>query len=321
MITGIVCILPTNPATDCVDTTEGRSVDYQQLRQAVSKAVWQKDHTTFRALIDDALLATYGEDHGAVLVLEATWFLVVDAKNAARGFVLVDEALPLVRKNPATLLDCLITALGLCHLTGDSERARTYEEEAYSFLLTFGSDPEVRAKGHRLQLGLGQIAYLRGDYASAYWHLVQAANGIANPSVSDAERRGFESLIQMNVAMACLRTRRFYECQEALDLADKSNTFEPQRLRLAILHAELLRQLGETAQAADLLSSIATAVEVCKSPGVQARYHWIASLVAYDSGDLPGFHRKIAVAMEMAASHQQDFLLNEIQRFQGSTQR
>jgi hypothetical protein len=319
MITGIVYILPTNPATDEVDTTEGRSVDFSQLRQAVSKAIWQKDHTTFKTLIDEALGSVSGVDYGRVLTLQANWFLIADLKHAAQGFVLVDEARPLVRKNPEALLECLINALALCYVTGDTERARKYEGDASTLLLEHGADPQVRAKRHRLQMSISQIAYLRADYATAYWHAVQAVNNIADPTVPAEERRSYETVIQLNIATVCLRVRRFYECQEALDLAEQSTVVEPQILRVTVLRSELMRQLGYVDQASELLAGIAEAAERCTTPEVQARYYWVSALVAQDAGDVPRFNRLVSKAIEVAAEHGRDFLLTEIQRFRSST--
>lgn len=293
-------------------------MEFTQFMQAVSEAFWHKDQARFKALIEPFLETARGEERGKALSVHASWILGVEPQNAAQGFVLIDDALPLVRQDPATLLNTLITALGLCYITCDVERARTYEDEACRLLLEQATVPEVRPYRHRLQLNLGQIAYQRGDFASAYWHFVQAINGLESPATPESERRGFLSLIQVHVAMACLRVRRFYEAQEALDIAEESALTEVQKLRTRIWRAELLRQLGQHREATELLGSIKETVDQCSNSEMRGRYFFVAALVAQDSGEVSRFHQYLSHARHEAAEHHHDMLLGEIQRFQRS---
>lgn len=293
-------------------------MDYIQLRRAVSEAVWQKDYAKFTSLIHSALAATEGEDHGRVLNLQASWFVVVDVKQGAQGFVLIDEALPFLRKNPEALLGALNNALGLCYRLSDVERARIYEEEASSLLLEHGADPGVRARRHRLQLSLGQMAYLRSDFATAYWHFVQAANCVADSAVAPSDRHGFESLTHVHVAMACLRVRRYWEAQEALDLAEQSAHTDEQRLRALVWRGELLRQLGRLDEAQALLGPVTPEVATCDSPEVRGRYYVVSAQVAHDAGHLSEYHQFLSKAQTEAYENCHDYLLSEIQRFQRS---
>ncbi|HWI52277.1 MAG TPA: hypothetical protein VNT01_09090 [Symbiobacteriaceae bacterium] len=293
-------------------------MDFLQLRQAVSEAFWQKDYSKFNALMESFLTEACGEDYGRALCLKASWFLMADVKNAAQGFVLVDEAIPLVRKNPAALMEALTIALGLCHRLSDTERARVYEDGACRLLLECTASPEVRARRHRLQLNLGQVAYLRGDFATAYWHFVQAANSLTDSTVSVSEQRWFGAVIQVHIAMSCLRVRRFWEAQEALDTAEQSSIALEQKLRVAVWRAELLRQLGQGDEAARILSPLLAEVLSCDSTDVRGRFYWVSALVAQDVGDLQKFHHFLHAARTEAVEHEHDYLLGEIQRFQRS---
>ncbi|MDF2630468.1 MAG: hypothetical protein K0R39_4299, partial [Symbiobacteriaceae bacterium] len=246
-------------------------------------------------------------------------FIVVDAKHPEEGLALAEEALPLVRKDKTALFEYYITVLSLLYTTDNEVRARVYEEEADNFLRLHGTAPGIRPRRHRLQLSLGQVAYSREDYPTAYWYLAQAAESIADPAVDEKERRGWESGLQLQVARTCLRTRRFYECQEALDLAEKSTTFEAQKLRVAVLRSDLLRQLGYLRQAADLLASIADDAAKCDEPDVPVRHCWAEALVALDTGNASDFQRLRTKAMEAASEHRRHYLLREIERFHCST--
>ena len=290
-------------------------MDFVQLRPAVSKALWQKDQTQFMALIHEALATASGAEYGRILTLQANWFLYAETQNAAQGLVLVQEALPLVRKNPNALLDALVMALALCFCMGDPERAREFEDEACSLLLQQGLSDEVRSLRHRLYVNLGHVATLRSDYATAYWYFVQAANNLADPAVKESERRSFASAVQLDIATACLRVRRYYEALEALDLAEQATQRQLVHFHVATWRAELLRQLGRLDEAFELLAKEAATAEACESPRIQARYYWVAALVAHDLGDVPGFHLLFAKAQEIAATQRLDFLLSEIQRF------
>ncbi|HWH68792.1 MAG TPA: hypothetical protein VNT26_05370 [Candidatus Sulfotelmatobacter sp.] len=287
------------------------------MRQAVSGAFRQKDHTQFKALMDDFLATARGEDYCRALCLQADWLLYTDLRHAVQGFLLVDEALEHA-KNPATKQGILTTGLGLCCVLNDLKRAERYEEEACRLLFEHATDPEVRANRHRLQLNLGQVAYLRGDDATAYWHLAQAAESLNDPAVPEAERKGFASPIQFNIATACLRVRRYYEAQEALDLALQTAINDAQRLRAKVWYAELLRQLGRIEEVQHALKSMENDVATCSNPDVRSRYNLCAALTAQDLGDLPRFHELFAKARDEASEHQLDFLLCEIQRIQRS---
>ncbi|HWI62829.1 MAG TPA: hypothetical protein VNT75_13365 [Symbiobacteriaceae bacterium] len=290
-------------------------MDFRELSQAISEAVQQKDYARFKSLVDDFMTTAKGEDYAKALCLQADGYVLLDPKHAPLGFVLVGEALPYFAKSPVLRLRALTTALSLCYLTCDIERAREFEEDAYSLLLQHASDPHVRAVRHRLQLNLGQVATLRGDYSTAYWHFVQAANSLTSQDVSEAERRGFESVIQLQTALACLRVRRYYEAQEALDLAEQAAPREAVKIRAQVLRIELLRQLGAIEEARALTDSLADRVQTCDNPDTLTRYYWAASLLAQDSGDTARFHQLLSLAQQTAAEYGYDFLLSEIQRF------
>ena len=292
-------------------------MNFAELRQAVSGAFRQRDYAQFKALTDEFLAAAQGDEYCRALCLKADWCLMVDIEHAAQGFVFIGEALLLAR-SPGARLSALTGALALCYHCSDLERARPYEEESCRLLLEHGTLPDVRARRHRLQLNLGQMAYLRGDYATAYWHFAQAAESLSSPAVPEAERRGLESPIQSNIATACLRVRRYYEAQEALDLAEQRASTEIQRQRALVWRCELLRQLGQIEEAQQILKQLALTVPSCVSPDVRSRYYWFAALVAQDAGDLSGFHQFLVMARDEAAEHRLDYLLSEIQRFQRS---
>lgn len=293
-------------------------MDFEQLRQAVREPLRQKDYAGFRAVLDEFLKAAKNEDYGRGLNLHAEWFLLVDVKHVVQGFLLVDEALPFLAKTPGAKQSALTTALGLCYTCNDVERARAYEEEACRLLLEHATDPSVRNMRHRLQHNLGLVAYCRADYATAYWYFAQAANSLSSAEVPEAERRSVETSSQIGIAMACLRVRRFYEAQEALDLAEQVANTEFNRFRIAVWRSELLRQLGQIEEAVALLSSLSGSIEVSNSPDLRGRYFWISALLAQDAGDLPRFHHYLNRALAEAAEHRYDYLLSEIQRFQRS---
>lgn len=289
-------------------------MNFQELRQAVSAAIRQRDHAQFRALVDDFLATASGEDYALALCLQADGYLLLDPKNIAEGFVLLDEALPRLIRSPGARVQALTTALGLCFVSSDVERARLYEEDACRILLEYGTDPGVRSKGYRLQFNLGLVAYLRSDYATSYWYFAQAANSVTGAFVPAEVRQSSESMIQLHTAMACLRVRRYFEAQEALDLAEQTAPGEQARIRVSIWRCELFRQLGLIDEASSLVASLEGPIKSCADPDARGRYYWVAALVAQDSGDLPRFHRLLALAHAEAADHCYDYLLSEIQR-------
>ncbi|HYF91754.1 MAG TPA: hypothetical protein VD969_05880 [Symbiobacteriaceae bacterium] len=292
-------------------------MDFTELLQAVSRAFQQRDYAQFKALTDQFMSGAQGDDYCMALCLQVDWFMLNDLRHAAQGFVLVNEALQQA-SSPATRLNVLTSALGLCYMCSDVERARPYEEDACRLLWEHAGDPAVRARRHRLQLNLGQITSLRGDHATAYWHFAQAVNSLAGPDVSEAERQRVESPIQVSVAIACLRVRRYYEAQEALDMAEQSATKELHRLVAGVWRMELLRQLGRLGEAQQIVTAIEAGVRDCDDPGLRGRYYLHAALAAQDSGELPRFHQLLAVAHSEAMENHHDYLLSEIQRYQRS---
>jgi tetratricopeptide (TPR) repeat protein len=290
-------------------------LDYQQLRDEVLTAFRQGNLQQGYSLLDEGLATAQGECQGKILVLRASMISSFDLKLTAEGLALIDEALPLVHRNLSEMAMALKVALALTYLSGDMDRALPYEEAACRLLLEHGSCPEVRAERYGLQLNMGLIASLRGDHATSYWYLVQAANSLSVPEVSDDRRQRFEFQIQTQIAVACLRVRRYFEAQEALDQADACGRNHPQRLRAPIYRSELLRQLGQPAEAKAMLVAIRDEVGTLGNADIQAWYYWVSALVAQDLNELAEYHRNLAIAQQLAAEHHFDYLLGEIQRF------
>jgi hypothetical protein len=294
-------------------------VDYQQLRNEVLSAFRGGDFPSGYSLLDQHVSTTHGDHLGQVLILKASMIASFDFKRIPEGLVLIDEALPLVRHDQGATARALKTAMAMVYLSGDAERAGPYEESACRLLLEYGSQPEVRTERFGLQLNLGLVASVRGDHATAYWYLVQAANSISAPEVSEERRKTFEFHIQTNIALSCLRVRRYYEAQEALDQAEACGHEHPQRLRVPVYRSELFRKLGQPEAAKALLATVRDQIEPSDNPDIQAWYYWIAALVAQDLSDLADYHRNLAKAQAIAANHHFDYLLGEMQRLNRST--
>lgn len=289
-------------------------MDYQQLRNEVLPAFRCGDFQSGYALLDQHLSVAHGSDLGQTLILKASMIASFDPKRIPEGLVLIDEALPLVRHDQGATARALKMALAMVYLAGDAERAQQYEDSACRLLLEYGSQPEVRTERFGLQLNLGLVASTRGDHATAYWYLVQAASSVSAPEVSEERRRTFEFQIQTQIALSCLRVRRYYEAQEALDQAEACGQEHPQRLRVPVYRAELLRQLGQPEEAKAILAAIRDQVGPSGNPDIQAWYYWISALVAQDLNELADYHRNLAAAQQVAANHHIDYLLGEMQR-------
>lgn len=289
-------------------------MDYDQLRNMVWPYFTAGDFARGYSVLDDLLATDSGPALGQAMVLKASVIATFDLKRIPEGLALIDEALPLIKRHPGIYARALKIGLALAYFAGDTERAQPYEEAACGYLLEHGTDPEVRAERFGVQLNLGLVASLRGDHATAYWYLVQASNSLSAPEVTEERRMWSEFSIQTSIALSCLRVRRYYEAQEALDLADACGQSHPQRLRAPVYRSELLRQLGQAEDARELLNKIRAEVEVLDNPDIQAWYYWISALVAQDLGNLPEYHKNLAIAQETAATHHFDYLLGQIQR-------
>lgn len=292
-------------------------MDYREMQGAVMDAYRRHDYDRCFSILDEFIEAAGGEELGKALSLKASAIHQIDKRRSPEALVLAEEALHLLREDHGELLRTVVSALGVCYIMGDVERAATYAFLGYRLLQDHGDDPGVRASQFRLYLNLGLISKLRGDYPTAYWHFVQGTHSLlSGGSDDDSDIRNWLFWLNLHTSNACLYMGREPEAREALDRANEYAATEEQRLRVTIAQAELLQHWGRAREAADLMDSLDVDSAAAWSPGARCKYFLVRALAAQYLNDLRGFHQFLSSAHNVALQHSLDFLLCDIQRAQ-----